>query len=292
MKVGYCGIIGKPNVGKSTLINALLRYKLSAISPKPQTTRHRILGILSGPDHQVLFLDSPGILQPRYVLQELMQKEIEEVIESSDVILFVGEPFAPPTKIEEELLKKTAQGPKPIIIALNKVDLVKKENLLPLIDDYRSMGFEEIYPISALKLIGIDDLRAGIIEKLPTGEPLYPPDMIADKPERFFVSEMIREAIFYLYGEEIPYASSVEIEEFKEREGGKDYIRAIIYVEKPSQKKIIIGEGGKAIKRLGKIARENIENFLGKEVYLEIWVKVKEAWRKDINWIKEKIYQY
>ncbi|MEO0101770.1 MAG: GTPase Era [candidate division WOR-3 bacterium] len=290
MKVGYCGLVGKPNVGKSTLLNALLKYKLAIISPKPQTTRHRILGILSGEGYQILFLDSPGILTPKYTLQEMMVKEIMEVITDSDVILFVTEAFGPPDEIEEKNLKRLLAEKKPTLIVINKVDLVPKDSLLPIIDKYQEMGFKDIYPISALQLDGIEDLKKGIVEKLPEGEPYYPPEEISDRPQRFFVAEILREAIFNLYGEEIPYATTVEVEEFKEREGGKDYIRAIIYVEKPSQKKIIIGEGGKAIKRLGSWARKNIENFLGKEVYLELWVKVAEGWRKDINFIRDKIY--
>ncbi len=291
-KVGYCGIIGKPNVGKSTLLNALLRYKLAAISPKPQTTRHKILGILNGDNYQILFLDSPGLLTPKYTLQELMVKEIEETLTDADVVLFLVEPFAPPDEIEEKTLKRLILEKKPILIAINKIDLVAKDSLLPLMADYKEMGFEDIYPISAAKLDGLEELIGGVVEKLPEGEPLYPPDQISDKPQRFFVSEILREACFALYGEEIPYATMVEIEEFKEREGGKDYIRAVLYVEKPSQKKILIGEGGKAIKRLGSVARKNIEAFLGKEVYLELWVKVYEGWRKSLDFIREKAYRF
>lgn len=291
MKVGYCGLIGKPNVGKSTVLNALLKYKLSAISPKPQTTRHRILGILTEDDYQILFLDSPGILTPKYTLQELMVKEVDGIITDADLILFITSAAGPPDEEEEKVLKKLVTGKKPTIIVINKIDLVPKASLLPIIADYQEMGFEDIYPISALHLVGLEELKKGIVERLSEGEPYYPPEEISDKPERFFVAEAIKEAIFTLYGEEIPYATTVEIDEFKEREEGKDYIRAIIYVEKPSQKKIIIGEGGKAIKRLGSLARKNIEAFLNKGVYLELWVKVHEGWRKDINFLKEKVYR-
>lgn len=291
MKVGYCGLIGKPNVGKSTILNALLKYKLSAISPKPQTTRHRILGILTEDDYQILFLDSPGILTPKYTLQELMVKEIEGIIADSDLILFIASADGPPDEGEEKVLRRLITEKKPTIIVINKIDLVPKDSLLPIMADYQEMGFEDIYPISALQLVGLEELKKGIVERLPEGTPYYPPEEISDKSERFFVGEAIKEAIFTLYGEEIPYATTVEIDEFKEREGGKDYIRAIIYVEKPSQKKIIIGEGGKAIKKLGSLARKNIEAFLNKGVYLELWVKVQEGWRKDINFIKEKVYR-
>ncbi|MEO0102136.1 MAG: GTPase Era [candidate division WOR-3 bacterium] len=291
MKVGYCGLIGKPNVGKSTILNALLKYKLSAISPKPQTTRHRILGILTEDDYQVLFLDSPGILTPKYPLQELMIKEIEGIIDDSDLLLFIASADGPPDEEEEKVLRRLITEKKPTIIVINKIDLVPKDSLLPIMADYQEMGFEDIYPISALHLIGLEELKKGIVARLPEGVPYYPPEEISDRSERFFVAEAIKEAIFTLYGEEIPYATTVEIDEFKERERGKDYIRAIIYVEKPSQKKIIIGEGGKAIKKLGSLARKNIETFLHKGVYLELWVKVQEGWRKDINFIKEKVYR-
>jgi len=290
MKVGYCGLIGKPNVGKSTLLNTFLNYKLSSVSPKPQTTRHRILGILNGEDYQILFLDSPGILQAKYLLQELMLEEIRGIIADADLILFITEAFGPPDEEENKVLSELLTKKKPTLIVLNKIDQVKKDSLLPLISDYQAMGFNDIYPVSALQREGIEELKKGILEKLPEGEPLYPPEELSDRPERFFVAEILREKIFHLYGEEIPYATTCEIEEFKEREGGKDYIRAIIHVEKPSQKKIIIGREGRAIKRLGSLARKEIEAFLNKEVYLELWVKVSEGWRKDKNFLKEKVY--
>lgn len=292
MKTGYCGIFGKPNVGKSLLLNRLLNTPLSIVSQKPQTTRHKILGILSEKDYQIVFLDTPGVLKPKYLLQEFMVKEIDESLESSDVALFVCEPFGPPDELESEILKKIKEKNKPCVVAINKVDLIKKELILPLIATYSEMGFSDIYPISALKNIGIEELKEGIVKYLKEGEPYYEPDMISEKNERFFVAEFIREAIFNLYGEEIPYSTTVEIEEFKEREQGKDYIRAIIYVEKPSQRKIIIGKEGKAIKKLGTIARKRIEAFLGKEVYLELWIKVKENWRKDAQFIKKTVYGF
>ncbi|MEM2174335.1 MAG: GTPase Era [Candidatus Micrarchaeia archaeon] len=292
MKVGYCGIFGKPNVGKSLLLNRLLNTPLSAVSQKPQTTRHKILGILSEKDYQIIFLDTPGVLKPKYLLQEFMVKEIEESLESCDIALFVCEPFGPPDDLEKEIIEKIKEREKTSLVVINKVDLVKKDLILPLIETYNKMGFLEIYPISALKNIGIEELKEGIVKYLKEGEPYYEPDMISEKNERFFVSEFIREAIFNLYGEEIPYCTTVEVEEFKEREKGKDYIRATIYVEKPSQKKIIIGKDGKALKRLGEMARKRIEAFLGKEIYLELWIKVKENWRKDIQFIKKTVYGF
>lgn len=292
MKVGYCGIFGKPNVGKSLLLNQLLNTPLSAVSKRPQTTRHKILGILSEKDYQIIFLDTPGVLKPKYLLQEFMLKEINESLESSDIALFVCEPFGPPDELENEIIKKIKEKEKPCLIVINKIDLVKKDLLLPLIDTYYQMGFSEIYPISALKRVGIEELKEGIVKYLKEGDPYYETDIISEKNERFFVSEFIREAIFTLYGEEVPYSTTVEVEEFKEREKGKDYIRATIYVEKPSQKKIIIGKDGKALKKLGIMARKRIEAFFGKEVYLELWIKVKENWRKDAQFIKKTVYGF
>ncbi len=292
MKVGYCGIFGRPNVGKSLLLNQLLNTPLSAVSKRPQTTRHKILGILSEKDYQIIFLDTPGVLKPKYLLQEFMLKEINESLESSDIALFVCEPFGPPDELENEIIKKIKEKEKPCLIVINKIDLVKKDLLLPLIDTYYQMGFSEIYPISALKRVGIEELKEGIVKYLKEGDPYYETDIISEKNERFFVSEFIREAIFTLYGEEVPYSTTVEVEEFKEREKGKDYIRATIYVEKPSQKKIIIGKDGKALKKLGIMARKRIEAFFGKEVYLELWIKVKENWRKDAQFIKKTVYGF
>lgn len=292
MKVGYCGIFGKPNVGKSLLLNQLLNIPLSAVSHKPQTTRHKILGILSEKDYQIIFLDTPGVLKPKYLLHEFMLKEINETLESADIALFVCEPFGPPDELENEIIKKIKEKEKPCLIVINKIDLVKKDLILPLIETYYQMGFSEIYPISALKKMGIEELKKGIVKYLKEGEPYYETDRISEKNERFFVSEFIREAIFTLYGEEIPYSTTVEVEEFKEREKGKDYIRATIYVEKPSQKKIIIGKDGKALKKLGIMARKRIEDFLGREIYLELWIKIKENWRKDAQFIKKTIYGF
>ncbi|MEO0093870.1 MAG: GTPase Era [candidate division WOR-3 bacterium] len=287
-KSGYVAIIGKPNVGKSTLLNSLLQYKLSIVSPKPQTTRHRILGILNGENFQAIFIDTPGMIKPTYPLQKIMQKEVKTALEDADLILLMIEPKDLPEANEKKMIQSLIK--KPAILVINKIDTVAKTELLPIIEEYSQMGFKEIFPISALYNDGVEDLKQGIVENLPEGAPFYPPDQITERPERFFVAEIIREAIFTNYGEEIPYSTTVEIEEFKEREKGKDYIRAIIYTERPSQKAILIGKEGQALKKVGSIARKNIENFLGRAVYLELWVKVKEGWRKDEAFIKEKIY--
>lgn len=281
MKSGYVAIIGLPNVGKSTLLNALVQTKVSAVSPKPQTTRQRIIGIANGPDYQMLFQDTPGILKPRYPLQVVMENEIDAALHDADVILLVVEPTA-------DASPKTLASSHKSIVVVNKIDKVAKPELLPVIQFYAQQGFETVIPVSALKGDGVERLRAAILEKLPEGQPYYPQDQLTTQPEKFFVGEMIRETIFTSYGEEIPYSTLVEIEEFKEQEGRKDLIRAVIYVERQSQKAILIGKGGEALKRLGSRAREKIERFLERPVFLELWVKVKDAWRKDEQFIRER----
>lgn len=287
-KSGYVAILGKPNVGKSTLLNVLINFKLSAVTKKPQTTRNKILGILNGENFQALFLDTPGALKPKYQLQKLMQNEIRDAILTADLFLFVIEPFAPPDKEEETLIEQIIA--KPVILVINKIDVIEKEQLLALIDGCQKYPFKEIHPVSALNGDGIKELKLSIVANLPEGSPYYPQDQLTERPEKFFVAEIIRETIFKYYGEEIPYSSLVEIEEFKERETGKNYIRAIIYVERPNQRAIMLGKGGQAIKRLGSIARENIESFLSRSVYLELFVKVREGWRDDERFIKEKLF--
>ena len=280
-KAGYVALIGRPNVGKSTLMNAFLGQKLSIVTPKPQTTRHRVLGILSGEDYQMIFLDTPGLLIPRYKLQETMVKAARSAIEEADVLLFMIEPEDKISPANRSILSDLIQTKKPTILTINKIDLIEKDKLLPIIEDYsRNFNLTSIIPISALKADGLDKLRQLLIDNLPVGFPFYPPDTITDQPERFFVAEIIREKIFQKYGEEIPYSTTVTVEEFKERDQGKDYIRAVIYVERNSQKGIIIGKQGAALKRVGQVAREEIELFLGRPVYLELFVKVKEKWRQ------------
>ena len=283
MKSGYVAILGRPNVGKSTLLNALLGEKVSPVSPKPQTTRQRIVGIANAPDGQMLFLDTPGILKPRYTLQQLMEKEIDAALADADVVLLVVEPAIPETPESRIRLQ-----PSRTVVAISKIDLVAKSDLLPVIRYYAEKGFPSVVPISALRGDGIEQLRAELKGKLPEGEPFYPADQLTTQSEKFFAGELIREAVFASYGEEIPYSTLVEIDEFTERPGRKDFIRAIIYVERPSQKAILIGRGGEALKRVGARAREEIEAFLDRPVYLELWVKIKEGWRKNEAFIRER----
>jgi len=279
-KAGYVALLGRPNVGKSTLLNQLVKFKLSIVSKKPQTTRKKLLGILTEENYQIIFIDTPGIIEPRYTLQEVMMRYVKSAMEDADVLVYIVDASKPRQEYESVAEKISPLG-KPVILTLNKIDLIRKDLLLPLIEGYRNVyDFHAIIPISALKGDGVDDLLREIVKLLPKSPPYYPPDYVTDKEERFFVAEIIREKIFNFYGEEIPYSTHVDIEEFKERPGKKDYIRAVIYVERPSQKKILIGKQGQALKRVGQLARQEIEFFLGRPVYLELFVKVTEDWRK------------
>jgi GTP-binding protein Era len=290
-KAGYVAIIGKPNVGKSTLMNSLIGQKLSIVTPKPQTTRKNILGILSEIHYQIIFLDTPGIVQPKYLLHKKMLEFIEQSLKDADILLFMldistdadGEEFINDKTINEILT--TNKLPK--ILAINKVDHSKNEKVEKLVQKMDSTKlFNSIIPISASLNFNLDQLLKNILYYLPEHPKYFSDDIIANETERFFVSELIREKIFELYGEEIPYSCEVVVEEFKERQKGKDYILANIFVEKDSQKKIIIGSEGKSIKKLGEAARIEIEKFLGKSVYLELYVKVRKNWRTDETWLK------
>ena len=281
-KSGYVAIAGKPNVGKSTLINDYMECKLSIVTPKPQTTRKKIMGVLTKDNYQIVFFDTPGIMEPKYELQKYMVNEAYAAIEDADVVLMMAEPFEPASDQDKGFFNKLSLLNIPVILAINKIDLVEKDSLIPVIAAYSTQfKFAEIVPISALKGTNLDLLQSLIVKYLPEGDPFYPEDYITDYNERFLAAEVIREKVFEYYGEEIPYSATIEIEEFKEREKGKNFIRAIIYVERDSQKGIIIGENGKAIKRVGVLAREEIEKQLDRKVYLELWVKVMEKWRKD-----------
>ena len=285
MKSGYVSIIGKPNVGKSTLLNRLLEIKLSIVTAKPQTTRKRILGILTQGNFQCYFLDTPGLIDPAYELQESMVKQIKTALHDADIIVWVIDPWFKKGEYPKDLLKQFHK--KPVLCTINKVDLVNHNALLPVIDSVRTLPVKEIIPISALSGDGIDICKEKIFKHLPEGSFLYPAEDMSDRPERFFTAELIREKVFELFSEEIPYSTCVVVDEFKERNKGKDYIKATIYVERESQKGIIIGKKGEALKKVGSQARRAIENFLGRKVYLEIWVKVKEKWRKNKKFLKE-----
>ena len=277
---GYAALIGRPNVGKSTLMNRVLDIKLSIVTPKPQTTRHRVLGIYNEEHSQIIFLDTPGLLTPRYKLHEIMVKTVWTAVEDADVILYMIDAENRSHEKDFALLSSLTSGNKPVLLIINKSDAIGKENLLPIIQAYQdAMNFTEIIPISALHGDGVELVIECIRSHLPEMPPYYPPDVLTEQPERFFVAEIIREKIFQKYKDEIPYSTTVSIEEFKERDENKDYIRATIYVERSSQKGILIGKKGAALKSLGRIARSDIESFLEREVYLDLHVSVKDKWR-------------
>ena len=291
---GYVAIIGRPNVGKSTLLNQFLDLRLSIVTPRPQTTRNQILGIKNTKEAQLLFLDTPGMIKPRYELHKAMMRAVRYSIESADVLLFMVDATSRKDLdfVTETIKKELAENRIPKILVINKIDLVPKSHLLPLIEDYhRLQFFKSIIPVSALKSDGLEQLESAIIADLPVGVPFYPPDIISEQPERFFVAEIIREQIFILYREEIPYSTQVHIEQFTEKEDGKDFIRAVIYVERESQKAILIGKKGANLKKVGEQARRRIEEFLGRPVFLELWVKVREKWRREAKWLKHFGYE-
>ena len=291
IKTGYVAILGLPNSGKSTLLNALLGQKLSIITSKPQTTRKRILGILSEENHQIIFLDTPGILTPSYLLQEKMMADVKTSLDDADVIILIidvkEDPSAENLFAQQFVKEFVLKSKKPKLLALNKIDLIVQDRVNELIKNFESQNiFEEIIPISAISSFNIQRMKEGIIQFLPKCPKLFPDDQVTDENERFFVSEIIREKILELYRDEVPYSCEVLIADFKEREEGKNFISAEIVVEKDSQKAIIIGKGGTAIKKLGQIARKSIEEFLQKEVFLELRVKVRKKWRSDENLLK------
>lgn len=282
-KAGYVNIIGNPNVGKSTLMNGFVGEKLSIITSKAQTTRHRILGIVNGEDFQILYSDTPGILKPNYKLQKSMMKFVDTAISDADVILYVTDVVETSDK-NEDYINKVQRTSTPVILLINKIDLTQQEKLEDLVAMWKEkVPNAEIYPVSALNKFNIEPVFKRILELLPESEPYFPKDSLTDKPERFFVQEIIREKIFLNYKKEIPYSVEVVVEEFKEEEK-IIRMRAIIYVSRDSQKGIIIGHQGKALKRVGTQARADIEKFFEKQVFLETHVKVMKDWRdKDLN---------
>ncbi len=290
-RAGFIAIIGRPNAGKSTLMNAIIGAKLSIVSPKPQTTRKRILGIYSDNNLQVIFLDTPGIIKPKYELQKNMMGYVAESIHDADIIVpiiditkFKGPENYFPDDIQE-VLRKSA---KPKILLINKVDTIfKKNEILPVLDGLNKLHiFDEIIPISALKSQNTDAFINTLQKYLPESPFYYDPDLLSTQPEKFFVSELIREAVLSDYREEVPYSTEIQITEFRERTKGKWYISADIIVERKTQKIIIIGAKGDKIKSLGEKARQSIELHLGRPVYLELFVKVRDKWRNNKSMLK------
>jgi GTP-binding protein Era len=284
-KSGFISIIGRPNTGKSTLLNSLLGEKLAIISDKPQTTRNRILGIVNQPDAQLVFMDTPGIHKPMHKMNELMVRTALTTYNEVDVILMLVEATEAPGGGDRFIIETLEKVKTPVFLLINKVDLIKKDALLPLIRQYSQMyAFAELIPVSALKN-DLGGLVEAILKRLPRGPKYFPDDQLTDQPERFIVTELIREKIFELTTEEIPYSTAVIIEQMKE-EPGLTRIDAAILVERDSQKGIIIGKGGAMLKKIGTLARLDMEKLLGVKVFLQLWVKVKKGWREDERMLK------
>ncbi|MFA6569951.1 MAG: GTPase Era [Bacteroidota bacterium] len=290
-KAGVAVIVGLPNVGKSTLLNSIIGEKLSIVTPKPQTTRKKVLGIYSTEEEQIVFIDTPGHIKPRYELHRSMVQSIEDSLQETDVVLVltdVNEYDKHEQVFSDTFMSLLKHCGKPLILAINKIDLVRdKKTLLPIILEISKLElFDEIIPISAIKKISLDELLKVITKYLPDSPFLYDPEYLSIQNERFFVSEIIRENIFKLFGEEIPFSTEVAIAEFKERENGKWHIAADIIIERDSQKKIIIGEKGIKIKTLGEQSRIAIEQHLNLPVFLTLFVKVRQKWRNNKNMLK------
>ncbi|MFO7658411.1 MAG: GTPase Era [Bacteroidales bacterium] len=277
-KSGFVNILGNPNVGKSTLMNAMVGEKLSIITSKAQTTRHRVMGIVNGEDFQIVYSDTPGIIKPSYQLQSAMMKFVSTALTDADIILYVTDVVEQPDK-NVLYLQKLENAQIPVLVILNKIDLEQQDNIVKLMTDWKQLlPNAEIVPVSALFNSNLTFLFNRILELLPEGPPYYPKDALTDKTERFFVSEIIREKILLYYKKEIPYSVEIVVESFKE-DDKLIKIQAVIHVIRDSQKGIIIGHQGKALKKTGTDARKDIEKFFGKKVFLELFVKVTKDWR-------------
>jgi GTP-binding protein Era len=284
---GYVSIIGRPNVGKSTLLNVILGEKIAIVTHKPQTTRNRIIGIKTVTNAQIIFIDTPGIHKPRHALSEAMVKVAIRSLNEVDIVLFMVEPYEPKRgdKTIIDMLKRVTT---PVLLLINKIDAIGKADILPIIDIFKNLSFfKEIIPISALNHDGIDLLFDKICEYLPKGPKYYPDDLITDQIERFMVAEIVREKIMDFTQEEVPHSVAVGVVQWNERKDGLISIACNIYVEREGQKGIIIGKNGKMLKIMGSAARSDIEKLLNTKVFLELWVKVKNNWRNDKRMLKE-----
>ena len=286
-RAGFVNIVGNPNVGKSTLMNDLVGERISIITSKAQTTRHRIMGIVNTPEYQIVFSDTPGVLKPKYKLQESMLGFSEGALTDADVLVYVTDVVEDPEK-NKEFLDRVAREDVPVLLVINKVDLLKNDTELQEIVErwHARLPKAEIFPTSATEHFNVDNLKKRIVELLPVSPPFFGKDALTDKPARFFVTEIIREKLLLNYDKEIPYSSEVVVEKFEEKESSI-HIMSVIYVERDTQKGIIIGKGGDKIKKVGIEARQDIERFFGKRVYLEIFVKVEKDWRNRENKLKQ-----
>lgn len=284
---GYVSLIGRPNVGKSSLLNVLLGQKIAIVSEKPQTTRNRIAGILTSENAQIIFIDTPGIHKPQHKLGESMVRTAMDALREIDIVLFVAEADRGISR-DRVVLKTLEKFKRPVFLLINKIDLIKKKELLPVIESYRNLyPFQEIIPVSAIKQTGITVLIDNIIKYLSEGPRYYPEDTFTDQLERSIAAEIIREKIMDRTSDEIPYSVAVEIVKWTEREDGVIFIHANIYVERAGQKGIIIGEKGKTLKTIGTMARLDMEKLLDAKVFLELWVKVKKGWRDNQSMLRE-----
>jgi len=280
---GFVTVVGRPNVGKSTLINAYVGQKVAIVSEKPQTTRNRILGILTRSDAQIIFVDTPGIHRPLHKLGEYMVETARKAIPDADVVLFMVDVSVPPTEEDRIVARFLAEKCRSaVILVLNKMDLLPPDKVKPHSEAYFTLGdFDDWIMISATRGDNRDELLAKIVALLPVGPRYYPEGQVTDAPERFIAAELIREQVLRFLHQEVPHAVAVVVEEFKERRPGLTYIAATIYVEKESQKGIVIGAGGNMLKRIGMAARKEIERMVNTQVFLELWVKVRRKWRRD-----------
>ena len=284
-KAGFVNIVGNPNVGKSTLMNSLVGEKLSIITSKAQTTRHRILGIVNGEDFQLVLSDTPGVIKPSYELQSSMMDFVKTAIDDADILIYMIEIGESSLK-DENLFNKIKSSSIPVVVLINKIDLSNQEELENQVSEWSTkLPNAEIFPISALKEFQVDNLLQRLIELLPECPPYFPKDQLTDKPERFFVNEIIREKILINYNKEIPYSVEILTEEFKEDEK-IIRIRSVIMVERNSQKGIIIGHKGSALKKIGIESRKDLETFFGKQIHIELFVKVNKNWRSNHNQLK------
>ena len=294
---GYVALVGAPNVGKSTLLNRWLGTKLSIVSPRPSTTRNRVLGILSegdGPDegYQLVVLDTPGVVRPKYRLHQHMMRDVDRSLGDADVTVFLADATRSRLTHDDEQAAERVRGFRgPLLLALNKADqLGLVDEALPLVDLYTAAlgrDVDAVVPVSALKGTGTDGLLGLVLDRVPEGPPYYPKDQLSEHPERFFIAEIVREAVFHQFRDEVPYATQVVVVTYEERPGRKDFVACDIVVERDSQKAILIGKGGRALKRLGQAAREEIEAFLGRGVYLQLFVKTRADWRDREGHLRE-----